>query len=1044
MLRTVLKFIAVFFAVALVAGVIWLSFRIHEVSAHTRGEDVLRPNVTPSVLQYLPDSNQTDSFPALNGYTDLAGGFAADSFFLPSIKYRPWTRWWWPGNNVDRLELIREVQMFYDEGFGGMEIQPFTSGIDPEEMARGSVFSYDTDIFYENLGLVLSAAHHRGLKVDLNAGSGWPSGGSQISIDDNLKTLAFGESHILGGKKIDIPLPAPKLPGAYYMLGAIEAYMGGTWNNIVDFFPEKARLLTLIGSRTLNESRTYVAMDFTDFVQLNPDSLFLLDEFITDSNRLVWDAPKGYWKIIAVYGMPDGERPMLNAKSAPGFVNNHFDSLRVIANYHYLFGKRTGLERHYGKGLRAIFNDSFEFKADRHFTDDFLEEFKKRRGYDLVPYLPVVLQPGRDNFLFQAIAIKSGPEYVITPEDSRIRYDYSRTVSELFSERFLKPTTDWAGKRGLHSRVQAYGMETDLIRAAGMADIPETEQLYAGGTEMFLKVAASGALLYNRPVVSAEALVHQDMGFTMSPQRMKAGIDKLFAAGVNHVVFHGTPYRNKQKAYGETGWLPFISPQYPVSFSSVISEANPYWRHQRTFNRYVSRCQYVLRQGKPETDILIYYPFLGFPTSFSASLSHEESYFLGKIAEMDPAVSPGGTLPWTAVDPVTQWLEKVWPIIQELDKRGLTWHWVNDASIQEIRLAEKGMEIRGNPFQALLLLDAPTIEAASARHLTLLANQGGRIIVSGEPPQKQPGFHNYEENDLMISRYLREIITPASIRTPEDMANYLTGFPVYQDIGYAGSYNFLQHTRRKQDDGSVFVFYSNTLGKDRFFEITLNEKYEHVYWMDPVTGKIHSAKPFHEQRYQGYLKAYGSVILYCKKGPPIQDSLVVSPGLAERSLISDRNVNTRGLSQWDIIVAGSDVPHGEIIFEDTTLFEWRAVESLRYVSSEGLYTTYFELGDTLPGFKYLLDLGTVYGTADVKVNTEPAGSLIFAPYRVDITRWLIPGPNTIEVWITPPLRNRYLGKAKQGDPMYKELNGEKFAPLPAGLIGPVNVWELSE
>lgn len=1042
MFRAFLKFLAIAFAVMVVAGMIWSAFRIHAVTTRAYGNG--GDSLSASVLQYLADSSLIDSAAPNLQRGDFGDIFHPDSFANPPIRYRPWTRWWWPGNNVERVELIREVQMFYDQEFGGMEIQPFTAGLLPETVAAGGAFTYDTDIFYENLDVVLTMAQKRGLQIDLNAGSGWPSGGNQISLEDNLKTLAFGESHILGGKKIDIALPRPRLPGAYYLLGGLEEYLGGEWNNMVDFFPESARLLTLIGSRTKEEARTFVAMDFTDFVQLNPDSLFLLDEFITDSNRLVWDVPKGYWKIIAVYAMPDGERPILHAKATPGFVVDHFDSAKVIANYQYLFGKRTRLNKHFGRGLRGIFNDSFEFKADRHFTDDFLEEFQKRRGYDLVPYLPVVLQPGRDNFLISYSALKTHPEYVITAEDHRIRYDYSRTVSELFYERFLLPSDHWGRKNHLRNRVQAYGMETDLIRAAGAADIPETEQLYAGGTGMFLKIATSGALLYNRPMISAEALVHQDMGFAMSPQRMKIGIDKLLVSGINQVVFHGSPYQAKGKSYGETGWQPFNSSIYPFSFSSVISEVSPYWRHQQAMNRYISRCQYVLRQGKPETDILIYYPFLGFPSSFSGTTDHEEQYFLGKITGLDPPGAAPLSTPWTIRSQEAEWLSKVWPVIREIENRGLTWHWVNDLSLQDIRLTEGGMDIRGNKFQALLLLEAPHIEAPSARHITLLANQGARVIICGEPPQKQPGFFNHEENDLMISRYLREIITPATIRTPEDMTNYLTGFPLKQDIAYSGSYNFLQHTRRKLADGSAFVFYSNTQNKDRFFEIVVNEKYDHVYWLDPVLGKIHEAKPFHDQRYQGYLKAYGSAIFYCKKGAPIEDSLILSVGLADRSLITDRNVNTRSLSQWDLIVAGTDVPGGEIIFEDTTLFEWREVEKLRYVSSEGLYTTYFELGDTLPGLKYLLDLGTVYGTADVKVNTEPVGSLIFAPYRIDITPWLIPGPNTIEVWVTPPLRNRYAGKAREGDSQYKAFKGSEAMTLPVGLIGPVNVWELNE
>lgn len=1046
MLKKVFKFLLPALLVLLVMLIAWVLFQVRSVASHARGDDVAAVVGKKSVLDLVNSLPEDDSLSFAAAYTAPEESFAPEDFLLPPMDYRPWTRWWWPGNAVSQKELIREIQMMYDAGFGGMEIQPFSSGVDVTDLQDIGGFSWDSEIFYANLDFALSAAERRGMKMDLNAGSGWPTGGGHISVDDNLKTLAFGEAHILGGKQIDIDIPPPGLPGAYYLLGGIEEFLGGSWNNLVDFFPEKARLLTLIGARTLEEHRTFVSLDFNDYVRLNPDSLFLISEFMVDSSRLVWDVPKGYWKIIAVYEMPVGERPTLAAKEDPGFVVDHFDSVRVMANYQYLFGPRTGLPKHYRKGLRAIFNDSFEFKADRHFATGFLEEFRKRRGYDLVPYLPAVIVPGTDNFLTHAMNLRRHPEYVITEEDERIRYDYAKTISELFLEGFMKTTTDWMNPRGIAARTQAYGMEMDIIKAAGMADIPETEQLYAGGSELFLKIAASGAFLYDKNIVSAEALVHQDMGFTFSPQRMKIGVDKLFASGINQVVFHGTPYKLEGQPYGETDWQPFISPRFPIQFSSSVSESSPYWQHQGFLNRYISRCQYVLRQGAPVNDILIYYPFLGFPTSFSLSKSHQEEYFLGKIPGQDPPGSDGlglsGAL--TETPEAVKWLENIWPVIREFENRGLTWHWVNDESVQAA-VAENGeIDIRGKKSQGLVLLDVPTIEVATARNLAVLSRQGARVVVYGTPPSRAPGFLDFEENDLKVSRYLREIISPRRLSEPADMVNYLTGFPVPQNISYAGSYDFLRSIRRSLPNGSDFVFYRNTMDNDRFFEIRLNKSYEYVYWMDPVNGLYYKARPFEDNRYQGYLKPYGSVFLYATNDQPFPDSLVRELNINDRSLMTDRDVTIRNLPEWDFIIAGPDVPGGEVTFEDTTLFEWGDCKPLRYVSSEGLYTTYFELGENLPDFRYLLDLGTVYGTVDVKINTEPAGSIVFPPYRLEITDYLVPGPNAIEVWITPPLRNRFVGRARKGDENYRHFSGDNIHTLPVGVLGPVKILEFSQ
>ena len=171
-------------------------------------------------------------------------------------------------------------------------------------------------------------------------------------------------------------------------------------------------------------------------------------------------------------------------------------------------------------------------------------------------------------------------------------------------------------------------------------------------------------------------------------------------------------------------------------------------------------------------------------------------------------------------------------------------------------------------------------------------------------------------------------------------------------------------------------------------------------------------------------------------------ALLSSIARVHQPLSSHREIDTRSLEKWDLVVVGNDVAGMEISYSDTTLFDWRTNPLLKYSSSEGFYRSTFELADTLPGKRYILDLGNIAGTADVKVNAESSGSCLVRPYRLDITHQLLPGFNTIEIWITPPLRNRMKGKANMGEEAYNHFDDPSIRLVPVGLLGPVVVWEV--
>lgn len=411
-----------------------------------------------------------------------------------------------------------------------------------------------------------------------------PPGGSHIQKEDGNLTLQYGIIDIPSNQSAKINIPRP-------IRGDDPA----------------AQLVALLVAKTEHGST-----ESGESLILDPKSVVDISSKVT-GDAFTYSVATNNWKAIAIWSVPTMEQPMIIAKRNPGYVYNHFDSVKVIKNYDYLFGERTGLQRHYGKTLRAIFNDSYEFKADRHFSNDFLSEFEKNRGYALIPYLPVNLWFGYNNMYARMEKPGMKPDFKFSDQDWRLRYDYDLTLSDLLGKHFLNCSKNWTESRGMLHRTQAYGLNMDIIAAAGATSIPEVEtMLFAKGSENGYKLITSGAHLHNRPIVSSETGVYFKRAYMTTPQKIKLTFDKLFSSGVNQVIYHGTPYRYFPEGYPKEGWYPFYNSALGIDFSSDINENNPFWKYISDINQYAQRAQYVLRSGKPHADVLIYYPFLNY------------------------------------------------------------------------------------------------------------------------------------------------------------------------------------------------------------------------------------------------------------------------------------------------------------------------------------------------------------------------------------------------------------------------------------------------
>lgn len=915
--------------------------------------------------------------------------FNPASFQKPAPEFGPFARWWWPGNDVTKEELQREINLFADNAFGGVEIQTlnlFMPKSDKETQAR--ISSWDSPAYYENVATVMKEAEIRGLTVDITNGSGWPPGGSYLSPEDGFINLQFAFKDIQGGKKLALRIPEiENTTGVPSRLQAV--------------------LATKVHPKKADDSKT---------IPLDASSTQVLTGNVKN-DTLFWSAPAGDWKIIAFWSKPNSLGGSMAASAKQGPVLNHFDSLKVIKNYEYLFGPRTGLQAYFGNPMRAIFTDSYEFAVDRHYSVDFLTHFKNQRGYDATPWLPANMQKSYNYASFKNP--NAAPDFSFGSEDWRLKYDYDMTLSELLEDHFIKTSSQWTEKRGLLFRTQAYGINMDMIANAGHASIPETESML--GPESILKVMASGAHLYNRPILSSESVVFSNRSYMTTPQKIRLAVDKLFAAGVNQIIYHGVPYRYISKETMPIGWYPFVN-----MFSSNLGEGNIFWKYQKEINEYVGRTQYALRSGKPHADVLIYFPFMnveGMPDN------PEEILTKGSIESVEPPFPDKKAKAPTASETEKEiWAGKIYQVINQLEANGITWDWVNDISIQEAKMdADQQINIRGNLYESLILADISVIQLKTAEQINALAKKGMNFLTVGALPTKQPSYLNWESNDKLTEQ---QMVLAAKSKTSlyvQD-SNGLSGWmkTLKPLVKFNGNYTFTRQAQREMSDGSRIQFIWNKSDVWQPLSLTLDKKYKTAYWLDAETGKITAAIDLKNVSY--VIPPYSSIILFAGVKNGVESGLLSEP---EPNEFQAKEVLK--IEKWDVSSDSTTV-------KNTSLFDWKTNEQFKFSSHDGVYKSTFQLDNLDSKSAWFIDLGKVFFTAEVLINGKPAGTRINAPYSLNITDLLKKGENTIEVRVTPGQLNGFIGEAEKGNKRYSAFK-RNTGLMSSGMVGPVVLYK---
>jgi hypothetical protein len=906
---------------------------------------------------------------------------------------KPWSRWWWMGSAVDPTNLKAAMEAYSKAGLGGLEITPIY-GVHGYENRFVKFLSPE---WVKNLEYTLQEGKQLDMGIDLAMASGWPFGGLWVTPEDACKYMSVQSYALLKeGEQLQEKVTMEQDP----MLRTIS-------RKNLDIsqvkYPINANADSL-QNWAVEQIRYPVPMPLQALMAYsNKGEILNLTSKVDSDGKLNWIAPAGLWKLFAVF---EGWHGKMVERAGPGGEGDVIDHFSDKAIDNYLGHFTNSFNGHDISGLRAYFNDSYEVddaRGEANYTPLMFDEFQKRRGYDLREYLPALL--GQDS-----------PEY-----NQRVLSDYRETISDLILEKYTQRWHDWAAKGGKIIRNQAHGAPANILDLYAAADIPETE----GEDIVKVKTASSVAHVTGKKLASSESATWLKDHFEASLSDVKQAIDLFLLAGINHVFYHGTTFSPQDAPW--PGWMFYAA----VHFGPT----NTFWNDFGTLNTYIARSQSFLQAGKPDNDILLYYPIA------------DEYAVRGKsmLLHFDGAAK-GSSVRKSA---------------EYLFGKGYAFDYISDRQIANLETKSGKILTGGTNYETILLPPVKLIPLETFEKLITLAKNGA-IVLMEELPTDVPGLGKLAERQIKLQVLKKSLnfvkqagstIQKAKVGKGQILMGDLSELVVQAKIRHEIMVDRGLQCIRRIDGTNTTYFIANRGTETIDGMVSLDTPIGSAVLYNPMNGTFGKAKTKSFNR-------FGEVYLQLKPGESclvqIFPGKVDAPEYVYQKPAGDAiNLN----SGWDLsFVSGGPVLPSSIKL--TTLESWTELgDAYKAFSGTGMYKTTFAKPSGMAS-SYRLDLGKVAHSARVILNGKELATLISSPFSVDIPVADLKAENSLEISVTNLMGNRMADMERKGQP-YKIFYNVNFPahdainrgsdglfttlgwkPQVSGLIGPVTLTPL--
>jgi hypothetical protein len=895
-------------------------------------------------------------------------------FENPPDDSRIMMRWWWFGPAATKPELTRELEAMKAAGIGGVEIANlYPLALDDSATGfRNTPFLSKEHL--EALRFAADEARCLGLRVDVTLGSGWPFGGPHIPVTEAAGKLRVEALAVAPGATT---AKAPFVDTGEALLTAFLVPASSSAQKTANAKPIPLPMSGWFAFAATSEPRTLIC-------------------FVSSRTGMMVKRP---------------------SVGAAGFVLDHYDK-NATEEHLRAVGDRL-LSAFGDHPPYAVFSDSLEVYGS-DWTPALLDEFQRKRGYDLRPHLLTLVRN-------------------VGPDTTAIRHDWGRTLTELADENFLVPLHTWAQQHHTLLRSQSYGFPPVTLSSNRLADLPEGEgkatfQMWREFSDT--RWAASAGHLFHRPIISSETWTWlHSPAFRATPLDMKAEADLHFLQGINQLVGHGWPY--SPETAGEPGWRMYAA--------AALNSHNPWFPVMPDLTRYLQRVSFALRQGETANDVALLLPNDDVWASFTAGLQkHASPTSFAGFDESGSNVSLDESM--------GKFLGK--QVIAQVLDAGFNLDFIDADAIDTV----------GIPYRALILPAIDRLPVSTYEKILDFARGGGIVIATRRMPATAPGLLNADQESARL-RELSQTLFHGNIPTAnliEDenglgaaLAKYtapdMTLSPPTPQIGFI---------HRKLAKGDLY-FVANTSNETKHVHAQLRDTARHAEIWDALSGEI-AAVP-DPRKIDLNLEPYESRLIFFS-----DDALSTAPQTARKETqIADLSRN------WKVTFAETG-----LAMQMDNLKSWTEDPKTQYFSGLATYQKSFDLPEfdlpehgTPAGTRFIVDFGAgaretlpspdnahtmraylqspIREAAQVFVNGKLAGVVWHPPYRLDVTSYLQKGKNDLRIVVGNTAINALSG---QPLPDYRLLwnrygmlfvpqDMQNLHPLPSGILGPVRLIE---
>jgi hypothetical protein len=736
-------------------------------------------------------------------------------------------------------------------------------------------------------------------------------------------------------------------------------------------------------------ARDYYALsaDVPDLAGIDPSKVVNLTGRMKPDGTLDWTPPKGNWRVLRLGYSLLGTTNHPAPAEATGLEVDKFDG-PAVRNYleTYLGMYRGASGGMIGdKGVRALLTDSIEVGA-ANWTPRMIEQFKRLRGYDPMPWLPALT----------GVVIGSHGQ------SDKFLYDYRRTLGDLMASEHYGTVAAVAHE----NKLKVYGEALEDIRPSlgddmtmrKYADIPMAA-LWTWNRGSVprptligdMKGASSVAHIYGQNLTAAESMTAFNSPWAFAPADLRRIIDFEFAQGINRPVIHTSvhqPVDDKQP-----GLSLAIFGQYFNRHESWAEMARP-WVD------YIARNSFMLQSGRNFADV---------------------AYFYGEEAPLTALF---------AQEP-----------LKDLPTR-YAYDFVNpDALLNQLSVENGELVAKGGARYRVLYLGGTSqrMTLTLLRRLAALVEAGATVV--GEAPTSSPSLQDNraEFEALKAKLWSGQPVGSGRVIAGRDVEATLASLGIVPDFEFnkPEQDSEILFVHRRLTDGDVY-FVNNRVDRSQSVEarFRVDGKAPEIWNAD--TGISEPASYSIENGITTVpleMGAEDSFFVVFRKPAVVPSVSYVKPILTPAIDLS---------KGWSVAFQGGRGAPATAELKALSPLNDNADAGIKYFSGVASYSRSFDLpAGVRPGDRLWLDLGRIGDVAEVRVNGKPVGTAWHAPYRVDIGDAVRRGSNRLEVRVANLWVNRLIGDAQPGAQKVAFVAAPTYkadAPLrPSGLIGPVTL-----